>query len=301
MIKNFPDWGELKLEDQALFAEYTEREQPEVSELSFENLFVWRYSYNLQVSILDGALCILARPDPNPPFVFPPLGASDAPATVRRLFEDMRQRDMAPQMQRCSERFVKRLSEGSDDYNVEVDRNHSDYVYLASDLADLSGRKYHKKRNQIARFQKKYEFEYRRITPDIMSLCTELQGAWCDIHDCLNPENVSLGLENQAAFEALNSFDSLNMIGGAILVEGKVEAFALGGPLNKDTFVIHFEKGNTELPGIYQVVNQALCGDIEGYTFINREQDLGDPGLRQAKESYYPHHMVDKYIVKPRG
>jgi len=86
--------------------------------------------------------------------------------------------------------------------------------------------------------------------------------------------------------------------GGVILINGKVEAFTLGDPLNSETIVIHIEKANPAFEGLYPTINQAFLEDQgSGYTYVNREQDLGEEGLKKAKESYFPHHMVNKYTI----
>jgi hypothetical protein len=221
----------------------------------------------------------------------------NAQRVIEELFEYLTGRGSDPVIARAPEASVRRLG---DRFHVEIDDGQADYVYLASDLATLAGRKYHKKRNLLAQFRGANDYEYSAITADLLPQCIDLQAAWCDIRDCFTPENVSLAAENEALLEALEHYETLGLIGGAILIEGRVEAFTIGGRLNEDTLVIHFEKGNPAILGIYQAINQAFCADVgAGYTYINREQDLGDPGLRQAKRSYYPHHMVEKYIVRP--
>ncbi|MDO8682819.1 MAG: phosphatidylglycerol lysyltransferase domain-containing protein, partial [Armatimonadota bacterium] len=295
MIKTFPEWGEIELEDQSTFAEFARREEPVSSEMSFANLFVWRHSYNFRLSVLGNALCVLAGPDGKEPFFLPPIAPADPVATTLDLFAYLKDKGHNPSMLRAPEGFVGKLKATNSEapFEVKFDRDNSDYVYLASDLMTLAGRKYHKKRNQIAQFRAKYDYEYRRIMPDLLPQCIALQQAWCNLRDCFIPENTSLAEEHVAAMEALDNFETLGLVGGAILIDGKVEAFTIGGRLNHDTMVIHFEKGNPSFPGIYQVVNQAFCADTcAGYTYVNREQDLGDPGLRQAKKSYYPHCMI---------
>jgi hypothetical protein len=107
--------------------------------------------------------------------------------------------------------------------------------------------------------------------------------------------------EDFAVHEALTFFEELGFKGGAILINSVVEAFSLGEPLNEDMAVIHIEKANPEIPGLYAAINQLFCLNAwSEVTYINREQDMGSEGLRKAKESYYPHHMVNKYIVKPK-
>ena len=96
-------------------------------------------------------------------------------------------------------------------------------------------------------------------------------------------------------------FGELDYRGGAIVINGKVEAFALGEPLNEDTVVIHIEKANPDIPGLYAAINQLFCRHVWSHMkYVNREQDLGVEGLRKAKESYYPHHMVRKYTIVPK-
>ncbi len=97
---------------------------------------------------------------------------------------------------------------------------------------------------------------------------------------------------------ALANLEALGVTGGCIEVEGAVEAFTLGELLNPDTVVIHIEKANAAFHGLYQVINQQfLEREWANVRYVNREQDLGVSGLRRAKESYYPHHMVEKFVV----
>jgi hypothetical protein len=102
--------------------------------------------------------------------------------------------------------------------------------------------------------------------------------------------------------EALTHFERLRVKGGAILIDGKIEAFTLGEPLNPNTVVIHIEKANSAYEGLYTLINQAfLENEWPEYTYVNREQDLGEEGLRKSKESYFPHHMINKYAIRKGG
>jgi hypothetical protein len=107
--------------------------------------------------------------------------------------------------------------------------------------------------------------------------------------------------EDMAVYEALKHFEKLEIQGGAILIDSKVQAFSLGELLNPDTAVIHIEKANPEFTGIYAAINQMFCWEAFAHVkYVNREQDLGVEGLRKAKQSYYPDHMVEKFVVTPR-
>ena len=111
-------------------------------------------------------------------------------------------------------------------------------------------------------------------------------------------EDLNLLGEWDAIREGLTNFTALGMTGGVILVDGKVEAFALGEQLNEQTAVVHIEKANTEIRGLYAAINQQFCEhQWQGVPFVNREQDLGEAGLREAKLSYNPDHLVEKYRI----
>jgi hypothetical protein len=179
---------------------------------------------------------------------------------------------------------------------AELDRSQCDYVYLVQDLVELKGRKYHRKRNHIKQFQEKYSYRYIPLTPEWVPQCLQLEAEWCDLRHC----EASPGLRNEslAVKEGFTHFEKLGVKGGAILINEKVEAFTLGDPLNPETVVIHIEKANPAYEGLYPTINQAfLEHQWSGYAYANREQDLGEEGLRKAKESYFPHHMVNKYSI----
>ena len=186
-----------------------------------------------------------------------------------------------------------------DQFRVLPDRDSSDYVYSAQDLINLAGRKYHKKKNHLNRFLKDYQFEYRDLDMELVECFLVLQEEWCKMKECI--ESPELHSEDYAIHTALTSFEELDYKGGAIQIGSKIEAFSLGEKLNDNTAVIHIEKANPEIPGLYTAMNHSFCSSAwPDMKYINREQDLGIEGLRKAKESYHPHHMIDKYTITPR-
>jgi hypothetical protein len=185
---------------------------------------------------------------------------------------------------------------GHNRFAITPDRDNSDYVYRTEDLINLEGNKYHGKKNHINKFKKNHSYEYSPLTPELVEQCLALEAQWCDIRHCeLYP---GLAGEERAIYEALTNMNHLDFKGGVILVNGKVEAFALGELLNPETAVIHIEKANPAFEGLYQLINQEFCAhEWAEVPFVNREQDLGEEGLRKAKLSYHPHHLVNKYTV----
>ncbi len=296
MIPDFPHFRPITLNDADTLNTLFAAEQPVISEFTFTNLFVWRHRYGFEISSFGEGLLILAKPSSGEPFFMPPLGIANTVGTVKDAFAYLKSLGVKPVMRRVPKHLAETL--GASGFSAVADRDNFDYVYLAQDLAELAGRKYHKKRNLISQFTSRHNYEYMPLTSDFVEECRGLQADWCDIRDCFSPENMSLAEENAAINETLDNFKALSVRGGVILVDGKVEAFSLGEPLNRDTFVIHFEKANPARTGLYQTINQQFCQNIaSGFQFINREQDLGEPGLRQAKESYYPTTLIEKFSI----
>jgi len=286
---------ELSLEEKPLFDKLFDLFPPVISEFTFTNLFIWRHCYQFKLGRLKNFLCVLSDQGDNS-FFFPPIGEGDMIECYRVLLQYLEEKGSRPRIVRVPEALSAKIDWETEGLIAELDRAQSDYLYLTEDLIKLEGRKYHRKRNHIKQFKEKYPYEYIPLTPEWISKCLRLQTEWCDLRHC---EAVP-GLLNEsvAIQEAFTHFDQLGVKGGAILINGKVEAFALGEPLNRDTVVIHIEKANPAYEGLYSLINQAfLENQWSGYTYVNREQDLGEEGLRKAKESYFPHHMINKYTI----
>lgn len=181
-----------------------------------------------------------------------------------------------------------------DRYQIVPDRKNWDYLYRTRDLIELRGRKYQQKRNHINRFKQLYRYTFEPLRPQHLTGCLEVFHRWAE-----GKEPVETVVEERLALEeALKHMEHLSLKGAVILIDGKVEAFSIGSLLNRETALIHFEKANQDFSGIYSVINQHFAEETWAETkYINREDDMGIPGLRQAKERYHPTRMVEKYIV----
>ena len=294
-IPEFQQFKDLSLEEKPLLDTLFKHFPPLLSEFTFTNLFIWRHAYQLKVSRLKNFLCLLSDQEENS-FFFPAIGEGDMVVCYRVLLQYLKEKGALPKIARVPEAVVAKTDWKAEGFVAELDRAQSDYIYLTEDLIKLEGRKYHRKRNHIKQFKEKYTYQYIPLTSEWISECLRLETEWCDLRHC----EVIPGLLNEsiAIKEAFTHFEELGLKGGAILINGKVEAFTLGEPLNQDTVVIHIEKANSAYEGLYSLINQAfLENQWSEYTYVNREQDLGEEGLRKAKESYFPHHMVNKYTI----
>jgi hypothetical protein len=290
------DFKELDLDDKETFNEFLSQDPPKTSELTFTNLFMWRLRFKPLWATWDDCLLIMMQGDDGKQFGLPPIGPGHKDKAIGILLDKIAESSTEPpRLCRVGKDFVENFVD-TKLYAIAEDRDNSDYVYLTENLTGLPGNRYHRKKNHLNRFLKNYEFEYRHLGQVQPEAFLELQEDWCEMRGCV--ENPGLYYEDRAIYEALTNSDRLDFKGGAILIDSKVEAFALGELLNPDTAVIHVEKANPEIPGLYVAINQQFCENTWAEVkYVNREQDLGVEGLRKAKLSYYPDHLVDKYII----
>jgi hypothetical protein len=284
----------LELADRATLHEWLWRFQPETSELTFTNLFIWREYFGWEWAGDGDWLWLVAA---NRGYALPPIGPAPRAEAARRLLRHLRdERGFSPRLERVDAALTAELA-GTPDLRIEPTRNQFDYVYRTEALATLAGRKYSAKRNQLNRLQREYPAaRYLPLTPSLTAACQELAGRWCEIRRC--DEDGSLLGEWEAVQEALVHFAALQLQGGAIELAGQLVAFALGEPLNAQTAVIHIEKADPTITGLYVLINQQFAAQAwAAFPFINREQDLGDEGLRQAKLSYNPDRLVEKFRI----
>jgi hypothetical protein len=243
----------------------------------------------------EGGLVFLAK-EGERSFFLPPVCTCDAKSAARAMLEYAQAAGFEPAIERVPEPMAMDLAQAG--FKVEEDRANWDYVYRVSDLALLEGRHYDGKRNFIRQVLASHQCEYRKITADNVSACLALETSWCNLRHCeLDP---GLEAEQRAIAVCFENWERFSLIGGAIVVDGMIQAFAIGERLNPSTAVVHFEKANPELRGMYQLINQWFCqNELSEFAYVNREQDLGIEGLRKAKESYHPHHMVRKFTIRP--
>ena len=289
------EYSPIALSGMHQYLDLLKQTNSQASDYSFANIFGWGPHYNLEWRF-DGVLCWIRQNRPELCY-WAPVGPWD---TVR----DWRSR---PEMASGSRliRVPNALCELwsitlEDSVLVEEARGQWDYLYLASDLASLSGNKFHKKKNLLKQFQKSYDYEYRSLSVNCVETVLNMQTEWCRWRDCESSE--ALLAENDAVARVLAHWNQIpGLCGGIIRVDGVPVAYTLAEPLNHDTLIIHFEKAASGIKGAYQAINYLFCNDVGvNFTYINREQDLDDEGLRQAKLSYNPVDFSKKCMVTVR-
>lgn len=294
------EFRNLTLEDKALIDAYFQKGQYNNSECTFTNLFIWRDCYAVQWTVIDGLLVIKPGQDEES-WILPPYGdydVCDVRAVLLKLQEYFMAQGKPLKLRAVTESFKKVLEETCPGmFFLEEERDLEDYLYNGNDLRELKGRKYHSKRNHLSNFRKAYpDYEYQTMTENLREEIWDYINLWCKQKECSGKFSPGLICEKQAIREALDHFSELDYVGAVIRLNGQIEAFTMGEKINEETVVVHVEKANSLIPGLYGAINQEyLLHEWPEISFVNREEDTGDEGLRKAKLSYHPVELVKKY------
>ena len=257
-----------------------------ISEFTFANIYLFRETHNYRISQLKDGLYIITGRDGEEPFFMLPFGLPNE-NVIKDIFTKHRS------MKAVTKSQAEQLSASG--YAVSEDRDNFDYLYARENMVNLTGRKFHKKKNLLNMFIRNNECQAKPLLEEYRDDAFRILHEWERRNN--GPGDVT------AAAEALEKMWPLQLCGGIFYIDGQPVAYCLGEELALGTsFVIHFEKAvlEPEFRGIYQFINQAFASILpDKYQTINREQDLGAPGLRQSKESYQPVGFVKKYRAVP--
>ncbi len=289
----------IEITDKLTFDKYFKKYPPEISELTFTNLFMWRKHYDFLFAEANDHLLIFSKTylkkRVNSLFFLPPIGPRP-----ENVLLDLFNNNSVIEVHRVPESLANVISikaqNSSLNLELKEDRNNWDYVYNVEELIDLAGNKFRQKRRWLVKFLETYKYEFHIITQNEIDCCKKLQLEWCAMNKC--QENADLFDELHAINEIFDNYATLNIKGGLITIQDQCVAYTLGEMLNRNTLVIHIEKAHLQYEGSYQAINNLFlkncCNEAN---FVNREQDVGDPGLRKAKEDYKPVQMVKKAII----
>lgn len=292
-----------ELEDQELIREYLWKKKTRSCEFTFANMYLWTRSYKVQFAIVADTL-VFRYPQGGEGYYFTcPHGKKENLKEALGLLEAWcaeRQTEFMLTLV-TPEQFAEIEEVCPGKFKIEYDRDAADYVYETEKLISLSGKKYHGKKNHINKFQSLYpDWSYEPITEENVEDCFQMGLDWRRENGC--EEDPDKNAEMCVCMNFLRLFKELHLQGGLIRVQGRVVAFTVAEPVCDDTMVVHIEKAYADVQGAYTMINrQFLLHEAADYPYVNREDDAGEPGLRQAKLSYHPAFMVEKGIVTVNG
>lgn len=284
-----------------LYESYFFAEEGRGCELSYANLCLWG---DIQGAIVNEHFVLLSKYKDK--YLYPfPMGKGDTCTVLEAIFADAEERGIPCILSSLTPAQAEFLAEHySDKFEIRFNRNSFDYVYAIDKLADLKGRKYHRKRNHYNRFCKTH--------PDfhVESLCAENEAQvktfidnWYKTRLEESPENDYTS-EQKALERCFHEYTNLGLDSLVLFDQSEILAFTMGSHLSHNTFDVHFEKARWDVEGAYTAINSEFAKYLRGkypeIEFLDREEDMGLEGLRKAKESYFPHHMIEKGIALPK-
>lgn len=265
-------------------------------EYSFANLFLWGHQ---KAAFLHGCVLIFSHFHGKSVYPFP-IGPGDKKAAIEAILQDAEDRGIPCRITgitNADRSFLEHAFPGK--FLICANRDSNDYVYDIQELADLKGRKFQNKRNHFNRFCTDHPHHQAvPITQDILPQAKAFVEDWYARRKNRDPQGDYL-LETLSMARAFNHFEDLQMEGIVLVDNGEILAITMGSRLSGNTFDVHFEKAREDISGAYTAINchfaRYLRLKYPDVTFLNREEDMGLEGLRSAKLSYRPHHMVEKY------
>nr|WP_156987463.1 phosphatidylglycerol lysyltransferase domain-containing protein [Paeniclostridium sordellii] len=293
---------EIDIDSKQVLDKYFELVDYEACEYCFTTLYMWKELYNTKYYV-EKDFAIVAGEYENKGFLILPLASKEnmykAFDFIIKYFEKSGRKIF---LKAISKEVVNYLRKEYEDRFIYIEeRNNFDYIYEGESLRTLSGRKNQKKRNHLNSFIKEYgdRVEYRKLSERDFEDCKNVMSKW--LAD--KGEDSEFDSEVRAIKRIFDNYDKLKdkiKIAG-IYIDSKLEAFSIGEMLNKDMAVIHIEKANSDIRGLYPYINKEfLVNEFSDVKFVNREEDLGIEGLRKAKLSYHPIKFAEKYTVIER-
>jgi len=267
---------------------------------------MWRVPYHIQWAVEDDVLYMINEYDGKLAALQPFCEPEKWPEATKKILAFFKERERPVYLMGLEKdyaAFLQNEGQAIAAFDVTGDRDNADYVYLAEKLMTLSGRKLHLKKNHLNAFHKLYpQAEYLPITSDLIPACRKELESWYAMRSEELEDDPFIGYERAAIHEVFDNYEAFQLKGGVIRIDGRVVAFTFGEALNTDTAVIHVEKADPNVRGAYPAINQGFVSHAwSDMTYINREEDMGLPGLRKAKESYKPEKMIEKFNATVKG
>ncbi len=290
------EFADLRLEHNRLLTRILRRHPQPLSGYTFPTLAAWRpYFLYRWAAVEPGTLlisCIL-DPDPNP-HLLQPVGPL-SPALTEKIIGEAAGLPYALKIIGVSRQFLEDNPVLSRSFESREDRAVSNYLYSAGALAKLAGRKYSKKRNLLSQASGLYSWKVHPLTPENADACFRVLDS---IAREEQPRLHGMLARELAALECtLRHFAEFSQQGVLLTVDERPVAFSIYEPIGPTTVAVHFERALRSYKGLYQVINWETAKVVadQGFEFINREEDVGDEGLRKAKMSYNPVEIVPAY------
>lgn len=291
------DFKMLELSDIPLLRPYFSMQSDRICDCSVVSVFMWRDFFETAYTIVNDTLIMRVRSTDGRIGFTCPLG-KDITGALELINEYCIANDLLPEFYSVGESRVHYIEEVFGAVTTDFDEDWQDYLYKAEEHINMPGKRFHRIKNRINRFKKLYpEYVFEKITSDNIAAVRAFYEGYSRHTD---KESDTYREEERKVFEVFEHYDEYGVFGALLRIGDKVIGMAMGEIVN-DTLFVHIEKADVNYDGVYQVIVQEFARmyatEVE---YINREEDCGDEGLRQSKQSYRPVEMLKKYSVKAK-
>lgn len=305
-VKILTEFRPISIADKDIIVSRLRAENIRSSDYSFANMIMWDSRFQKHIAVFEDRLIIDIRvsscPSVECPYFAFPAGSGALKPAIDFMKEYSVQKGCAFSLRGITEdQRILLENEFPGRFEFTEKRNAFDYIYLAEKLSTFAGKKLHSKRNFCNRFEKTYNWDFVRLTPDMIPDCMVLYENWLD---GIDKSLDGVKDEYKAITVGFENWEALELEGGMLRVDGQIIGFTVGERISTDTFDVHFEKALNSYSGAYPMLcrefAKQIIGDRPEIVYINREDDMGQENLRKSKLSYYPEYLLKKYVVKEK-
>lgn len=276
---------------------YFERANYGPCEYNFNLIFMWDHLYKTRYHIEDDFIVFAGGCEGDESCTIMPLcteqNRKKAFEFIYGIFKDKNKPFKMVVTTKEYAGFVEENYKGK--FKITSNREDFDYIYLADSLRTFKGKKMRKKRNHLNFFMREYgaRYEYKTIGEENFDDCLKLLREW-NLDKEVYEEDEEIGIK-----KILQYYKELDVKIGGIYIDDTLKAFSIGSYYNQDTALIHVEKADADIRGLYPAITQEfLVHEFPSVTYVNREEDMGIEGLRKSKLSYQPHELLEKYTIE---
>lgn len=286
----------MTLDDLAALSPYIVQSRTRSCDDTIADVFMWRDYFEKYYCVVEGSLIIKMKYFNTDDAYMLPMGG-DTEAAMAALIEDCKKRDCLPTFAAVTAARIPEIEAVSSEIDVIKNRDWADYIYDASEFIAQKGKKFSSQRNHINRFIRSYPgYTFTEIKPEhiegIKDFFSTFESEYGKDNKMVEEETIKIN-------EMLDHYEAYGMTGALLSLGDMILGFTIGEVIG-DTLFVHVEKARTDIPGVYPTMSLHYAEMMESdeIIWINREEDLGDPGLRRSKEGYNPVYLLDKHAVK---
>ena len=291
----FSDFTPFRIEDRAVFLSFMQKYPSDSSHYNFAALFCWQDQYRTLWQIQGEHLLIF---NSLTDILLMPLGPPLDAESLLSISSQLKANNHSGKIGLVPPEFLEAQPAIASSFELLRDDDNADYIYATRNLVELKGRRLSKKRNLIHQFIQEHPgYHCREMNPEEWMICRRLAEEW-SLKQLQIPLDQSP--ESRALSRAFSHCHDLDLHGFGLFLGPHLEAFSIWSRQNDSMATIHFEKFNPSIKGTSQMINRETARVLASWAVrINREQDLGIPGLKRAKMAYEPEHLLWGYTAIP--